>query len=62
MEFSAKRVYPTEKGLHIEFATSSEAAEFYQQGIELGNRVELNDKTVIMLSSKANKELFGIDR
>ena len=34
--FAAKRVYPSERGLHFEFATEAEAKEFYEDGKSRG--------------------------
>ncbi len=34
--FPIKRVYPSEKGLHFEFATEAEAQEFYEDGRSRG--------------------------
>ena len=34
--FPIKRVYPSEKGLHFEFATETEAQEFYEDGRSRG--------------------------
>lgn len=34
--FAAKRVYPSEKGIHIEFATEAEARECYEDSLRRG--------------------------
>lgn len=56
MEFSPERIFGSKKGLHMEFKTKKDAELFYQQGLELGNRVEIHGNMVIMLNSKAAKE------
>lgn len=56
MEFSSERIFGSQKGLHIEFKTKEDAALFYQQGLNLGNRVEIHGNMVIMLNSNAAKK------
>ena len=34
--FVARRIYPSDKGLHMEFATESEAKAFYEDGLSRG--------------------------
>jgi hypothetical protein len=34
--FAAKRVYPSEKGIHMVFASEDEAKEFYEDGRSRG--------------------------
>lgn len=46
--FTAKRIYPSDKGLHFEFATEAEAKEFYENGRSRGiTSNELDGVTVI---------------
>lgn len=56
MEFSPERIFGSKKGLHIKFKSKEDAEMFYQEGLELGNRVEIHGNIVIMLNSKAAKE------
>lgn len=46
--FVAKHVYPSEKGLHIEFNTEDEALAFCRDGMSRGiTNYELDGNTVI---------------
>jgi hypothetical protein len=56
MQFSPERMFGSKKGFHIEFKSKEDAQLFYQQGLELGNRVELHGNLVIMLNSKVTKK------
>lgn len=47
LQFIAKRIYPSEQGLHMEFATVAEAKAFYEDGLSRGiTNNELNGITV----------------
>lgn len=52
MGYRAKRVYPGDLGLYLEFYSESDAQAYYYEGLELGNRVERNGTTVIMKNSE----------
>ena len=56
MEFSPERIFGSKKGLHMEFKSKRDAEMFYQEGLELGNRVEIHGNMVIMLNSKSAKK------
>lgn len=43
----AKRVYPSEKGLHMEFSSPEFAMAFYEDGSSRGITYELEGNTVI---------------
>ena len=46
--FVAKRIYPSDEGLQIEFETEAEALSFYEDGLNRGiTNNELNGITVI---------------
>ncbi|MDY6941232.1 MAG: hypothetical protein SWY16_26695 [Cyanobacteriota bacterium] len=51
--FTPIRLFPSNRGLHAEFATREEAVAFYQQGVAVGNRNEITGCMVIMLASRA---------
>lgn len=55
MEFSPERIFGSQKGLHMKFKSKEDAKMFYQEGLELGNRVEIHGNMVIMLNSKTAK-------
>ena len=47
-QFIAKRVYPSERGIHIEFATEAEAKECYEDSLSRGiTSNELDGNVVI---------------
>ncbi len=47
-KFFAKRIYPSDEGLQIEFATVAEALSFYEDGLNRGiTNNELRGLTVI---------------
>jgi hypothetical protein len=43
----AKQVYPSDKGLHMDFGSSELALEFYEDGSSRGIIYELDGNTVI---------------
>lgn len=52
-QFIVKRVYPSDKGLHLEFATEAEAKAFYENSFSRGiNSNELDGITVIKTFKK----------
>lgn len=56
--FPVKRVYPSEKGLHFEFASEAEAKEFYEDGRARGiTSNELDGLTVIKRFKKKSINL-----
>ena len=55
-EYQPERMFGSKKGLHMEFKSKSDAKLFYQEGLDLGNRVEIHGNIVIMLNSKAAKK------
>lgn len=44
---AAKRVYPSPRGLHLEFETHDQAIAFYQDGTSRGITYEMEGDTVI---------------
>lgn len=47
-QFIAKRIYPSDQGLHMEFATLEEAKAFYEDGLSRGiSNNELCGVTVV---------------
>lgn len=51
--YPAKRIYSGEKGLYMEFYTSSDAQAFYAKAKAKGNRVEIEDNIVTTKFSQA---------
>jgi hypothetical protein len=45
--YNAKQVYPSDKGLHMEFGSPELALEFYEDGSSRGITYELDGSTVI---------------
>jgi hypothetical protein len=43
----AKKVYPSDRGLHLEFETTEQALAFYQDGSSRGILYEIEGVTVI---------------
>lgn len=57
-QFIAKRVYPSDKGLHLEFATEAEAKAFYEDSLSRGiNSNELDGLTVIKTFKKPARQI-----
>ena len=57
-QFIAKRVYPSDKGIHIEFATEVEAKECYEDSLSRGiTSNELDGNVVIKRFPKKNPAL-----
>jgi hypothetical protein len=53
--FTAKRVYPSEKGIHLVFATTEEASVFYEDSLQRGiTSNELDGVTVIKRFKKTS--------
>ncbi|NJM74524.1 MAG: hypothetical protein HC852_00715 [Acaryochloridaceae cyanobacterium RU_4_10] len=46
---SAKNVYPSDRGLHLEFETHEQALAFYQDGSRRGISYDIEGVTVIKL-------------
>ncbi len=44
---AAKKVYPSDRGLHLEFETTEQALAFYQDGSSRGISYEIEGVTVI---------------
>ncbi len=45
----AKQVYPSDRGLHLEFETHEQALAFYQDGFSRGIAYDIEGVTVIKL-------------
>jgi hypothetical protein len=45
----AKQVYPSDRGLHLEFETQEQAIAFYQDGSSRGISYDIEGVTVIKL-------------
>ncbi len=47
--YTALRVYPSTKGLHMEFENNDQAFAFYKDGASRGITYEIKENTVIKL-------------
>jgi hypothetical protein len=57
-QFIAKRIYLSDKGLHLEFATEAEAKAFYEDGLSRGiNSNKLDGLTVIKTFKKPARQI-----
>jgi hypothetical protein len=52
---TAKKVYPSDRGLHLEFATYEQALAFYQDGSSRGISYEMEGATIIKLFKAKQK-------
>jgi hypothetical protein len=44
---TAKKIYPSDRGLHLEFETHEQALAFYQDGSSRGISYEMEGDTII---------------